>query len=434
MVNYLKEIFNELNTFNIRYAVLRGYETLPYEVSHDIDFGVDVADLKQMIEILKKVSTKNFYQLVYVSKRKDIVQLYFYNKGYCLKIDLWTDFSYKGLKYLNIQSMLNNTKIHNNIKVLKEDDELSLSFLKEFLHNGWIREDKLVLLNEKLSKLGIFKSTSIYLNKDNKEDFTSYILQSKTSLKKESNRFKKTLFFKNLKINGLRHTMMEILDYGIKYINDFVKKKSFFIVLIGPDGSGKTTLAKKIITEVEEKTCCFTSSYYLHGRFGIIPNLATLMGKEKEKTDEMKFGVEKTKELPPHSILKITIYMTYYSIDFALGFFKLLKMRFSHKVIVADRYFYDYFYQEHFKKFPKILYFLYMKVLPAPDLVIFLKADAKAIYERKPELSIARINMQQQNIQKILVDVKHSIIIDSAKELEDTYTEIRNNLVLKNLS
>ena len=433
MVDYLTDIFKELNDSNINYAVLRGYETLPYEVSHDIDFGVHVDDLTLMIEILDKVSSQNGYKLVYKSTRKDIVQLYFYSNGNCLKLDLLTGFSYKGLKYLEMKEVLQQTKIHNGIKVLNEDAEVSLSFLKEFLHNGWIREDKLDILKEKLSNKNSFENDSLYLSEKDKHDFASYITESKTFLKAEAKKFKRELFFRNIQVNSVGKTTIALLDYAVKYIKDAFRKKSFFVVLIGPDGSGKTTLAKKLINEVKEKTCCFTSSYYLHGRFGIIPNLATLMGKEKEETNVMKFGVEQTQDLEPHSVLRIVIYMMYYSIDFTLGYFKLLRMRFSHKIIVADRYFYDYFYQEHFKKYPKILYFLYMKMLPAPDLVIFLKADAEAIYARKPELSIERINTQQENIQKLLTDIDNSVIIDSSKELEQTYNEIRNNIVLKQL-
>ena len=148
MINYLKEIFKALNDAKINYAVLRGYETLPYKISHDIDFGVDVNDLKQMTEILVNVSDKFNYKKVYQSKRKGIVQFYFYYNNNCLKLDLWTDFSYKGLQYLDMDIVLRQIKIHNDIKVLNEETEVLISFLKEFLHNGWIRKDKLEILKE----------------------------------------------------------------------------------------------------------------------------------------------------------------------------------------------------------------------------------------------------------------------------------------------
>ena len=129
---YLKEIFTKLNDSNFRYAVLRGYETLPFEVSHDIDFGVHFDDLNSMVKELENISHQFGYKLVYKSERMDFSQLYFYHEGHCLKLDFWTEFSYKGLKYLEMHSVLQQTKIHNGIKVLNEEAEVLVSFLKEF--------------------------------------------------------------------------------------------------------------------------------------------------------------------------------------------------------------------------------------------------------------------------------------------------------------
>lgn len=430
---YLKEIFTKLNGSNFRYAVLRGYETLPFEVSHDIDFGVHFDDLNSMINELENISHQFGYKLVYKSERMGFSQLYFYREGHCLKLDFWSEFSYKGLKYLEMHSVLQQTKIHNGIKVLNEEAEVLVSFLKEFLHNSWIRKDKIEILKEKLSKYSFMSIESLYLSNKNMIDFSSYILQSKTELKIEAKGFKKELFFRNIRINGFFKLISNLLVYIYKFLKDALKKKGVFVVLIGPDGSGKTTIAKMLINEVKEKTSCYTSSYYLHGRFGFIPNLAYLLGKEKEENNIMKFGVVQTQALKPHGLFRITLYMLYYSIDFALGYFKLLQLKFSHKIIVADRYFYDYFYQEHFHKYPKVLYNIYMKLLPTPDIVVFLKGDIHAIRKRKPELSIDRINIQQKNIQKLLADIENGVTVDSSQELTKTYNEIKNYINLKKL-
>ena len=53
MEEYLRELFEELNKNDIRYAVLRGYETLPSEVSHDIDLGAHPDDFMKMFSDAK---------------------------------------------------------------------------------------------------------------------------------------------------------------------------------------------------------------------------------------------------------------------------------------------------------------------------------------------------------------------------------------------
>ena len=199
--------------------------------------------------------------------------------------------------------------------------------------------------------------------------------------------------------------------------------------MIGPDGSGKTTLSQEFKKEIKNKTCCFSKYYYIHGRFGILPNLSALLGNKKENTQIMKFGIEDVKNVKPYNKLKISIYMSYYFFDFLFGYLKLFKLKFSNTLIVADRYFYDYFYQEHFQKYPKIFYYMFMQLLPKPDLVIFLKADAQEIYKRKPEISLERINVQQQNIQKLINDMDNSITVDSSMQVEETYREIKGQIL-----
>lgn len=432
ITEYLKEIFTKLNDSNFRYAVLRGYETLPFEVSHDIDFGVHFDDLNSIVNELENISHQFGYKLVYKSERMDFSQLYFYREGHCLKLDFWSEFSYKGLRYLDIHSILQQTKIHNGIKVLNEEAEVLVSFLKEFLHNSWIRKDKIDILKEKLCKSSFMSIESLYLSNKNKIDFSSYIFQSETELKTEAERFKKELFFRNIKINGFFKSISNLLVYIYKFLKDTLKKKGIFVVIIGPDGSGKTTLSKMILDEVKNKKSCFAKGHYLHGRFGIIPNLSRINGK-KENTKVMSFEqVDEEQTIVKHSKLRIFLYMAYYLLDYIIGRVILKKMKFGNIIIVADRFYYDYFYQDSFCNYPVIMKMIYKFLAPKPDLFVYLKADSSIIYNRKPELPIERIQLQQQRIEKLLKDkrfFKKSIEVRTDGNLEATYLTILENIL-----
>jgi thymidylate kinase len=433
MDKYLIELFSELNKKNINYVVLRGYETLPHEINHDIDLAVLENELAKMVSILIEISNKYEYKKVFESKRKDFYQLYIYNvkNGHCVKFDLWTNFTYKGLEYIKMDSILKNIKFHNNIKVLKDDVEVLLSFLKEFLHNGKIRKDKYKILKEKLNIYGFYDENSLYIGNDNIQEFSSYFEKQKFDLQYEKGQFIKKLFFKNIKYNGFIKTFNSVFDYLYKYIKDKLKKKSFFIVLIGPDGSGKTTLSKMLIDEINAKTSCFSKAYYIHGRFGILANLSRLIGK-KENTNEMKFEqILKDQKIKKYSQSRISIYMIYYLFDYILGSLVLLKNRFSNTLIVADRYFYDYFYQNEFKKYPKILKFFYAIFAPKPDLLIYLKANPKDIFNRKPELTVELLIEQQKNIENIFEYkylFKKNVIINTSNQLSITFKKIKEEI------
>lgn len=425
MEEYLKELFEELNKSDIRYAVLRGYETLPSEVNHDIDLGVHPDDSMKMSEIIQDVSHKYKYETVYTSQRQGIEQLYLFGNTECIKIDIWTMFSYKGLEYLNIKTLLNDIRMHNNIKILAEESEVILSFLKEFLHCKWIRDDKVNLLNLKINKFKNFNNTYEYISDQDLNLFKHYIVEQILSLNSESKTFIKRLFIKNIKNKGFFSTIFSILRYLKSFTKDYLKTKSFFVVLIGPDGSGKTTIANSLIEEIKEKKSCFTKSYYLHGRFGILPDLSSIFGKKGRDVKEIRFGIEENKEIKPHSSLRITIYMVYYFFDFLLGQLKLNYLKYTNTCIVADRYFHDYFYQEHFVNYPKVFRFIYFKILPQPDLVLFLDANPEEIHKRKPELTVSRIQAQQKNIKQLFNYIDNITSVNTSQSLMETVNAVK---------
>jgi thymidylate kinase len=435
MIKYLKELFDELNKEDINYAVLRGYETLPYEVSHDIDFGVKADELQKMKLILNDVSVKHNYIKVFEANKKDMHQIYFYSveNGICLKLDLWTNFTYKGLEYINLNDIISQVKYHNDIKVLNDNIEVLLSFLKEFLHNGWIRKDKLKILQSKLSDCGMYHKADKFINADEISRFSEYIDTGKMELQQEAKLFKKQLLRANISKKGFLGVAKEVFDYLSKYTKDFFRKKSFFVVLIGPDGSGKTTLSKMLLDEVEAKTSCFSRSYYIHGRFGFLPNLGRLVGKNREDTKKISFDqVEQSSDAKLYSKNKIIIYMTYYLFDYIFGSLILFKKRFSNTIIVADRYFYDYFYQSSFKKYPKFMMSMYGIFAPKPDLLIYLKANPEDIFNRKPELSIELLKEQQKSMESIFDNkniFKKFMVVNTSEKLETTFLNIKKEIL-----
>jgi thymidylate kinase len=429
MKNYLIDIFRELKINKVDYCVLRGYEGLPEIVSHDIDMCVRKKQLISTLRTLKTNSNKHNYRLIYKSTRKGITQIYFYKDGICLKIDIWTEFNYKGLFYSEVDSLLNNTKLYNSINVLDNDSEVYISFMKEFLHNKWIRKDKILDLQSKLSPTTFTNNSKWFLNEKNCNKFYSFIRCSRFDLKNEASEFIKELFFVNLKHYGVIKTLHNILDYIFKFLKSKISYEGFFIVLIGPDGSGKTTISKELMTKISNKESKFSSYRYIHGRFGILPNLSLFKGHKRQRTNEINFEIEdKKKPTIKHSKLRVLIYTMYYLVDFILGYFSLFFLKFSNKLIIADRFFYDYFIQEYFNNYPRWVFKLYMYILPNPDLVVYLDADPKNIFLRKPELTVNQINQQKNKISEVLKHIHKKRTIKTDIDKNTSLIHLENSI------
>jgi thymidylate kinase len=241
----------------------------------------------------------------------------------------------------------------------------------------------------------------------------------------------------NTLLKRTHHLLLGPADFLLGYINAaFSKKSGLFITLIGPDGSGKSTSAKNLIASFEH---CFSKTCYNHGHFKILPELKTfkkpssLIKHLSQKNDQqINFNLQKPENpnpQKPYNIFKAAVYLLYYFLDYLLGHFKILWANAKGDMVIFDRYFYDYIYQPAFKKLPKCLTTALLKLLPAPDIIIYLKCEPEQITTRKPELTCEAIASQQKTIEKLLTKLNHAITINTQKNIDEANREIHNAVI-----
>lgn len=400
----LEEYFKGLIHNDFRYVVLRGYESLPDKVRNDIDFGIHKEDLENCIVYTNKYLAEQGYSLVHKARKFHYTQVYFYNPHLKehLHIDFWTGFYYKGLVYKNIENVLSNRRLTNSIYIPAAQDELAVSFLKELIHNNRVRDDKV----EKLRSLvndGMIEGFYPYFQEEIIAQFKSEIFGVGGSKVFEENNFViNYLEESNTKVHGLVRKSINKLKYYFTETRLLNQNDGLLIVLIGPDGSGKTTTSNAIKDHIVKTF--FSGMEYFHFRFGIIPelnNLLSVFSKKKKTKAEVDVGEAPVQTSSPSYGRKL-IYTIYYLLDFFLGNFRMRIHRYRNKLVLFDRYYFDYFIHNDYKRIPQVLKYVYRALAPKPDLLVYLKADAEAIYERKPELSIQEISEQQAAIELLM--------------------------------
>lgn len=169
------------------------------------------------------------------------------------------------------------------------------------------------------------------------------------------------------------------------------------VAILGPDGSGKTTISLKIKSALKKKDDLSVS---LHAqRFGIFPTLSDLIKldfSKKIKTDDLDFHKD---ESIVNSPLKSTIHLFYYGLEYTLGglFFRS-SIKSKKLVLLFGRYYYDFYFQRNHSRLSPFLIGVIEKVIPKPDIVLILNRDANKIYSSKPELPVEEIKRQQHVI------------------------------------
>ena len=168
--------------------------------------------------------------------------------------------------------------------------------------------------------------------------------------------------------------------------------RGWLVAVVGPDGVGKTSVARALCRRYEGPTV------YVHFRPSLIRPLETGPPDQSKQTD---------KTVPERRRRWIGILRLVRSwILFWVGYrFRLRGVIDSGGLVVADRWAYGYVGQPEALGFfgPPKLAHLALRTMPAPDLMVNLVAPLSVISERKQELSPEQIAVEMQAYSQISV-------------------------------
>lgn len=188
-----------------------------------------------------------------------------------------------------------------------------------------------------------------------------------------------------------------------RYLKAFLfnsrKPSGVFVVLVGPDGSGKTTVAESLIRKGKNS---FFSVSLFHFSIPTFPRLAKLLGRGSREPDYTL--PNSGTSAPIQSKSRALIYTIYYGLE--LFFYSHLRLRRrlrQGELVIFDRYLHDWMFQRSYRNMsrPAIRWLLSRSV--SPELVVYLTGNPVEINFRKPELSVSEISYQQTLIESDLM-------------------------------
>ncbi|MDP7038797.1 MAG: hypothetical protein QGI45_06555, partial [Myxococcota bacterium] len=98
------------------------------------------------------------------------------------------------------------------------------------------------------------------------------------------------------------------------------------------------------------------------------------------------------------------------------------------QVIIFDRYFTDYYVIQSFKKVPDVLFKIVFKIVPKPDLLLYLEAEPNIICTRKPELRPEQVVHQQKRCKELLPLFKKAQTYSTSIERRQTINKAINDI------
>lgn len=194
---------------------------------------------------------------------------------------------------------------------------------------------------------------------------------------------------------GLLGLRKLILDFYRKSLRA-IRPTGLFVVVIGPDGSGKSTMVEAALAALKRG---FRATWRFHWRPGLLP----------KPVDRVTKQTPTTPVTPPRGyaygrVMSLLRYL-YYLTDFIIGYWVVIypkKVRTT--LVMGERWYYDVIVNpgRYGFRLPSWLLRAGGRLIPEPDVAILLEAPADEIHARKPELSVKELYAQLQRMRAIL--------------------------------
>lgn len=417
-------LFDRFNRLKIDYCILHAYEDLPVKITSDIDSCVGASKVKDIEHILAKTcdlcSAKIIQKLHY-----DIPNAYYYVLGFenmrFLQLDFLND-NYGVNRYaIKVSEFLKARRKYGKFFIPTPDRQAAYILIKRTVKGKISNYDR-----DELRKLYVDNVQSIdgqvatYFGSDSIIAFRKLLSVQgyrQSSLVKQLRRA-----FQIRNFITKPNKWIVILYFSIVRLYRRVScPTGLYVAILCPDGGGKSSVSKAVLTKLHGG---FRRITLLHWRPGFLPKIGTFFGCGAPRGQVVAVS--------PHSSEQISrigsfFRWLYYTIDYVIGYYlKILPMKIKTTAVIMDRYYYDIVVDpvRYGFNLPQWLLRLPLKIIPKPDLTIYLDNSPKELFKRKPELPVDELERQVKVWRELIPSLPNARLVTTNKPLDKVTNEV----------
>lgn len=410
--NYLFESFNSQN---IDYVIIHSYQYLPDRFDSDIDTAINVPNIKDAIKLLDDSLAGTGWRVIQFWRHENYAaDCVISNDEEFLQVDFCTHYERNGRVVMPVQELLKGKKKYKNFYVPKPQTEFTYILVKKILKKVFSEGSRVQLtalwksMSEKEKQ-----NTQISLKRFIEEEQITKILKcietsqydlidlerAHQQLKKKTSNFADNLHYKFFDIK--------------RKLERIVYPTGMFIVLLGVDGAGKTTIADSL---KERYVTAFRRIDHYHSRVRVLKDISQLK-KDAKPVDASDPHGKKQKSGRLTSVVKFG----YYFLDFLIGNVKITVAKIKSTLVLVERYYYDY-------SIDKVRYNLNLSdgflsffehFILKPDVIFILTGNSKELLERKHEITIEEIDEQKKKLADRFRGNPKAVFIDTTEGTVD---------------
>lgn len=404
---------------NTEYAILHGWHSLPDHHDSDLDISIKPEDLDKLEKSLFDFRSGKLVQMFQHESSCFYFILSYRNGGGTrfLQVDVATDYRRNGLTFFSTEKLNGGRQKWKDFWVVTPETELAYLLVKKTLKGETPGHQK-SRLKYLIKELGEETSTGISKDLFGSEygrAIITWIRDDNWVLHESSlHELKKALVKQTIKKNPLNPIKYRLSD-AKRIIKRWLIPTGLFIVVLGPDGAGKSTL----ITELEKN---MAGAFRREAVFHLRPGLFGKRGDGSPVTDPHS--------TPPRSYTTSTIKLAYYIADYFLGYvLKLYPKLAKSTLVIFDRYYDDLLVDPIRYRYggSARLAELGDRLVPSPDLLFVLDAPEDVLLERKEEVGRSELTRQRRAYLETAAKLSNAYILDAARspaEITEDVSEI----------
>jgi thymidylate kinase len=422
------DFFKLINEKKISYCVIHGYESLPLNYyGHDLDILINYSDLVKIKNIVFKLIQKFKLNIFRIEERQQLFEFVLYNENLeTIILQFIFLLDYKGIPIFYNKDVFSVSKKYNDINIPSEIHEYTYSFFARYFWGKEIHKKYYSNFKKNINNKEVKFTLRRILLKKQYNCFYNIINNCNNNYDKILLSIRKKIIISFYIKGFFRHPLLLFKGIFRRYcfgMKNAINHKGKFIVFIGPDGSGKTTVAFVLADLLKD---FYRGIKYFH----FLPkNL--IDAKNLEITKQKNINISNNVTFISYILSILRIMRN--TIRFNLYYIKIIYFLFRQNLIIGDRYFYNYLFNPssvNYTSSKKIVKFFY-KFIPKPDYVFFIKATPEIIYKRKKELTKTEILKQLILIDDFVEKTDYAYCIYNENDPRQTAFNIAK-ILLKN--
>jgi len=407
------DVFTRWKNAGIAFVVLRNYQQLPHATNHDVDVLISPSQLGTAEEILLESARNTGFHLSNRAKFSP-VSLFFFNPETSSQsqFDLFHTLNWRGLTLLPTRPVL-NWRIERGLFAIPHPVHEALnSLMGRLIYHGYVKENYKEFIQATFQRYPQESETKLrrMAGKKVAVKIAAAILENNwPAVEAQTNPLRRGLTFQRGFFRPLE-TLRQMLNDARRLTERLFVPPGVTIVLLGPDGSGKSSVARRLIDELHG-TFYKDKSLHVHWKPAVFL---------RKRRAERPATTDPHGQKPRAWLASQLALMYHWSEYFAGSITQFLPVLFRCGMVLIERHYYDFEIDPRRYRLrpPCGLVKFAFHCLPKPDLVFVLDAPPELLQARKPEVTPEESRRQREAYLTLAARLPNSRVIDCTQPLD----------------